>query len=73
MIAEINCETKTVIEREMTAEEISANLAIDADYQAKREAQKAELERTAALKESAKAKLIAGDPLTAEEASVIVL
>lgn len=41
-----------------------------AEEQAKREA---EAERLTALKESAKAKLIAGESLTEEEASAIVL
>ena len=41
-----------------------------ADMQAQREA---EAERVAALKESAKAKLVAGDALTEEEAAVLVI
>jgi hypothetical protein len=41
-----------------------------ADMQAQREA---EAERVAALKESAKAKLVAGESLTEEEAAVLVI
>ena len=44
--------------------------AAAAEAQAAREAEEA---AKAALKESAKAKLIAGEPLTAEEAAVLVI
>lgn len=70
---EINCETGEEIVRPLTAEEIAANEAAteaaaiaDAEHLANKEA-------TAALKASAKAKLVAGEPLTEEEAAVLVI
>lgn len=70
---EINCATGEVTEVELTAEEVAQREADRIAY----EAQKAE-EATAAaaiaeLKASAKAKLVAGQPLTAEEADTLVL
>ena len=46
------------------------DIAASAERQAEREAAE---EAKAALKESAKAKLVAGEPLTAEEAAVLVI
>lgn len=63
-----NAETGEIIEREMNAEEL-AQLAID---QAQREAAQQAALDLAALKASAKAKLIAGEPLTAAEADTLV-
>jgi hypothetical protein len=57
----------------MTAEEIAANKEIEDLFNARREAEEAERIRIEALKESAKAKLVAGEPLTPEEAATIVL
>lgn len=57
----------------LTAAEIAQrdqDAAAAAEAQAAREAEEA---AKAALKESAKAKLIAGEPLTAEEAAVLVI
>lgn len=70
---EVNCTTGEVLEIELTDAEM-AQLELDqaqflADSNAREEAEKA-LE---ALKASAKAKLIAGEPLTPEEAATIVL
>ncbi len=70
---EVNCATGEVTERPLTAEEIAQReLAAQkaAEEQAAREA--AETAK-AALKASAKAKLIAGEPLTAEEADTLIL
>jgi hypothetical protein len=70
---EINCTTGEVTERPFTAEEIAAHEAAqaqDAIHQAERSAAATAL---AALKASAKAKLVAGTPLTEEEAATIVL
>ncbi len=70
---ELNCATGEVTERPLTAEEIAQReLAAQkaAEEQAAREA--AETAK-AALKASAKAKLIAGEPLTAEEADTLIL
>ncbi len=70
---EINCETgeETVIE--LTDAEV-AELAAQAAEAAIRKAEEdAAREAQAALKASAKAKLIAGQPLTAEEADTLVI
>ena len=70
---EINCETGEVQEIELTEAEI-AELAYQAELAAEKKAEedvaKAALET---LKASAKAKLIAGQPLTAEEADTLVI
>lgn len=72
-IVDINCTTGEVIERQYTDEEM-AQLEIDIMKGKEQEenhlAEKAALE---ALKASAKAKLVAGEPLTSEEAATIVL
>jgi hypothetical protein len=69
----LNCTTGEEEIRPMTAEEL-AQLEIDqANGKAWDEARVAEQARIAALKESAKTKLVAGTPLTEEEAAVIVL
>jgi hypothetical protein len=73
MAVEMNCETGEVTERPLTAEEIAQREVDAAAYavaQAEREAAEAAL---ATLKASARAKLIAGQPLTEEEAATIVL
>lgn len=70
---DINCTTGEVTERPLTAEEI-AQRATDAAASAARYAEEtAAAEALAALKASAKAKLVAGTPLTEEEAATIVL
>jgi hypothetical protein len=72
-VAEIDCSTNTISYRPMTDDEIVAREASAAEfatYQAEREAARAAKD---ALKESAKAKLVAGEPLTEEEASVLVI
>ena len=68
-VKEINIQTGEIVERDFTPEEIEQNTLakqqqdiVDADKQAYED-----------LKTSAKAKLIAGEPLTEEEASTIVL
>ena len=73
MAIEINCETGEVTERPLTAEEIAANEAAAAQAEADRLIQEAQAQALADLKASAKAKLIAGQPLTAEEADTLVL
>ena len=70
---EVNCETGEVIERPLTADEIAANEA-DATAHAAAEAERAAAsEALVALKASARAKLVAGTPLTEEEASTLVI
>ena len=58
---------------ELTPEEIAANEAAAAAFEAAEAARVEAEEALAALKASAKAKLIAGQPLTAEEADTLVL
>jgi len=70
---EVNCETGEVVERPLTAEEI-AQMEADALAAAAQQEEAAQAaEALAALKASAKAKLIAGTPLTAEEADTLVI
>ena len=69
----VNCSTGESTNVELTAEEISqmeSNAAAYAIIKQQEEDAKAARED---LKASAKAKLIAGQPLTAEEADVLVL
>ena len=61
------------VERDMTAEEIAQREQDAIDSKARKDAQVAEDTAKADLKASAKAKLIAGEPLTDEEADTIVL
>ena len=69
----INCETKEETIVPLTAEEI-AQREVDAAAFAAAEAERtAAAESLAALKASAKAKLISGQPLTAEEADTLVI
>ena len=70
---EVNCETGETITRDLTAGEIAERDQMAADMAAKKATDDAEAERIAGLKASAKAKLIAGNPLTAEEADTLVL
>ena len=69
----VNCETGVTDVLPLTAQEIAdmetARVAAEAE-QAEREAQ---AEALATLKASAKAKLIAGTPLTSEEADTLVI
>ena len=70
---EANCTTGQVTNRPLTAEEISQREADAAAYAAQKAEEEAAAAAKAALKESAKNKLIAGEPLTAEEAAVLVI
>jgi hypothetical protein len=70
---EINCETGEVTERPLTAEEIADREVLAAQSAERETARAAAATALAALKASAKAKLVAGTPLTEEEAAVIVL
>jgi len=63
-------ETKIV---ELTAQELAARDQMAAQAAEDQAAREAEAARVAALKVSAKAKLVAGEPLTADEAAVLVL
>jgi hypothetical protein len=72
-IAEKNCTTGEETIREMTAEEIAAYEANIVAHETRIAELEAAREAQEALKESAKAKLVAGEPLTEEEASVLVI
>jgi hypothetical protein len=73
MAIEVNCETGAVTERPLTAEELAQREADAITFTARKAEEDAAKEALAALKASAKAKLIAGTPLTEEEAATIVL
>ncbi|WP_075501324.1 hypothetical protein [Candidatus Pelagibacter communis] len=68
MKIQINDET-----RDMTAEELAQRETDTANRQAKLDAEQADKEAKDTLKASAKAKLVAGEALTQEEADTIVL
>ena len=72
-IVETNCTTGETVVRDMTADEVTQLLADREAGRIAREALEAEQQALAALKASAKAKLVAGQPLTEEEAATIVL
>jgi hypothetical protein len=70
---EVNCTTGVETITELTDQEI-AQLEIDrAAFEVREAAKQAAATALAALKASAKAKLVAGEPLTEEEAATIVL
>ena len=70
---EINCSTGEESIIELTAEEIAQREADALAFAAQQEEAAQAAEALAALKASAKAKLIAGTPLTAEEADTLVI
>ena len=69
----VDCSTGVQSIVPLTAEEIAQREIDIAAAEEARAAREAEEAAKAALKESAKAKLIAGQPLTAEEAAVLVI
>lgn len=69
----IDCATGEQKVLPLTAAEIAQRDQDAAAALEAQEAREAEAAALAALKESAKAKLIAGEPLTAEEAAVLVI
>lgn len=70
---EINCATGEQKIVALTPAEIAQRDQDAAAFAEEQAAREAEAARIAALKESARAKLIAGEPLTADEAAVLVL
>ena len=70
---EINCETGQVTERLLTTEEIQQREADSITFLEMKTQEEAAAQALSELKASAKAKLIAGQPLTAEEADVLVI
>tara|TARA_R100000657_G_C4616389_1_gene67881 strand:+ start:318 stop:548 length:231 start_codon:yes stop_codon:yes gene_type:complete len=69
----INSENPTEITKEYTAEQMEEYNRITAENDARKETFLAEKEAEDNLKASAKAKLVAGEPLTEAEADTIVL
>lgn len=69
----IDCATGERQILELTDEEIAEREAMAAQAEAERIAEEEAAAALQALKDSAKAKLIAGEALTAEEADVLVL
>lgn len=72
-MVEFDCNTGIQTVRDLTAEEITSRRAQIEAHEAENLQQAEEKARVDALKESAKAKLVAGQPLTEEEASVLTL
>jgi hypothetical protein len=70
---EVNCETGEVTERLLTPEEIQQREADSIAFLEMKAQEEAAAEAKAELKASAKTKLMAGLPLTAEEADVLVI
>jgi hypothetical protein len=64
-----NVQTNEVIEREMNAEELTQLKKDEAANKLQAEAK----QNLAALKKNAKAKLIAGEPLTEKEADLLIM
>jgi hypothetical protein len=70
---EVNCTTGETSIIELTDAEVAEMEAAQAQAELDRQTAEAAAEAKAALKASAKAKLVAGDPLTAEEADTLIL
>ena len=68
----LNSENPTEITKEYTAEQIEEYNKITAENNALKEKLLADKEAKENLKASAKAKLVSGDPLTEQEAAIIV-
>lgn len=69
----VDCSTGERKEIPLTAEEIAEREVMAAEAEAQRVAEEEAAAALQALKDSAKAKLVAGEPLTAEEADTLVL
>jgi hypothetical protein len=69
----VDCSTGEQTIVPLTAEEIAQREADALAYAAQKAIEDAAAEALATLKASAKAKLIAGEPLTAEEADTLVI
>jgi hypothetical protein len=70
---EVNCTTGEVSEIPLTPDEISQREIFAAETLARQAAEEADALRVSAIKESARSKLVSGEPLTVEEASTVVL
>ena len=73
MALALNCGTGEMVERPLTAEEIAQREADAAAYAAHKAEEDAAAQTLADLKASARAKLVAGTPLTEEEAATLVI
>jgi hypothetical protein len=69
----VDCSTGAVEEIALTSEEIAQREADAAEFATRKAEEDAAAQAFADLKASAKAKLVAGEPLTPEEAATIVL
>lgn len=70
---EVNCTTGEVLEIELTEAELAQREADAAAHAVEQAQAEAAADALATLKASAKAKLIAGEPLTAEEADTLII
>lgn len=68
----VDCSTGVQEEIDLTPDEIADYEATQAQAQANQLAREAEVARIEALKTSAKAKLVAGEALTTEEAALLI-
>jgi hypothetical protein len=68
----VNCETGVSEVIELTAEEVAELESLQAQAAIDEAARQAEADRIEALKVSARAKLVAGEVLTADEAALII-
>lgn len=68
----VNCETGVSEEIELSADEVAQFEADKAQAELAAAEAQAEADRIAALKVSARAKLVAGEVLTADEAALII-
>ena len=73
MAVEVNCATGKVIERPLTAGEITRREADVAAFATAEAERVAVADALATLKASARAKLVAGTPLTEAEAATLVI
>jgi hypothetical protein len=73
MAIEINCETGEEVVRPFTSQEIADRNEMIAASEEKAANEAIEIQRINTLKQSAKSKLISGQPLTQEEADVLVI
>jgi hypothetical protein len=70
---EVDCSTGLVTERPLTPEEIAQREADAAAFAEQKAEEQEAAEALAALKASARSKLVAGQPLTEEEAATLVI
>jgi hypothetical protein len=69
----VNCETGEVQVLPFSQEEINQRLADQAEFETRMQERQEAIAAKEAIKSSAKTKLMAGLPLTAEEADVLVI